>query len=92
VDSEQGYLVGNGCTDDKFDGDAIIPFMYGMGLISTDMFESVQQACNGSYWNASGQTCQAELQNVYDVLPSLNCTTSVGSCIIFLSSWESHKV
>jgi serine carboxypeptidase-like clade 1 len=39
VDSEQGYLVGNGCTDDKFDGDAIIPFMYGMGLISTDMFE-----------------------------------------------------
>jgi len=36
---EQGYLVGNGCTDEKFDGDAIVPFVYGMGLISTDLFE-----------------------------------------------------
>lgn len=35
------------------------------------VLQSVQQACNGSYWNATGQTCIAELQNVYDVLPSL---------------------
>lgn len=35
----QGYMVGNGCTDDKFDGDAIIPFIYGMGLISFNMYK-----------------------------------------------------
>lgn len=35
----QGYLVGNGCTDDQFDGDAIVPFIYGMGLISVDMYK-----------------------------------------------------
>lgn len=32
-------MVGNGCTDDKFDGDAIIPFIYGMGLISINMYK-----------------------------------------------------
>lgn len=32
-------MVGNGCTDDQFDGDAIVPFIYGMGLISNDMYK-----------------------------------------------------
>ena len=32
-------MVGNGCTDDQFDGDAIVPFIYGMGLISMDMYK-----------------------------------------------------
>ena len=31
--------MGNGCTDDRFDGDAIVPFIYGMGLISMDMYK-----------------------------------------------------
>lgn len=31
--------MGNGCTDDQFDGDAIVPFIYGMGLISMDMYK-----------------------------------------------------
>lgn len=35
----QGYMVGNGCTDEKFDGDAIIPFIYGMGLISINLYK-----------------------------------------------------
>ncbi len=35
----QGYMVGNGVTDDQVDGDAIIPFVYGMGLISMDMYK-----------------------------------------------------
>ncbi|KAH8956950.1 hypothetical protein BDL97_07G068100 [Sphagnum fallax] len=76
----KGYLVGNGCTDEKFDGDAIIPFVYGMGLISTDLFERVQQACNGSYWNATGQTCQAELQNVYDDVQYVNIYDILEPC------------
>ncbi|KAI6695523.1 hypothetical protein NL676_023233 [Syzygium grande] len=36
----QGYMVGNGVTHDKFDGYAAhIPFAFGMGLISIDLFE-----------------------------------------------------
>lgn len=31
-------MVGNGITDEKFDGNALVPFAHGMGLISDDMF------------------------------------------------------
>lgn len=32
-------MVGNGVTDDEFDGNALIPFVHGMGLISDDLFQ-----------------------------------------------------
>lgn len=32
-------MVGNPVTDHKFDGNAIIPFVHGMGLISDEIFE-----------------------------------------------------
>lgn len=32
-------MVGNGVTDDVFDGNALVPFAHGMGLISDDLFE-----------------------------------------------------
>lgn len=35
----QGYLVGNGVADEFFDGNALVPFAFGMGLISNDIFE-----------------------------------------------------
>jgi serine carboxypeptidase-like clade 1 len=35
----QGYIVGNGVTDDRFDGNALVPFAHGMGLISDNIFE-----------------------------------------------------
>lgn len=35
----QGYLVGNGVTDMEFDGNALVPFTHGMGLVSDKMFE-----------------------------------------------------
>lgn len=35
----QGYLVGNGCTDDVYDGNALVPFAHGMALISDELFE-----------------------------------------------------
>ena len=34
----QGYMVGNGATDDVFDGNALVPFAHGMGLISDDLY------------------------------------------------------
>lgn len=31
--------MGNGVADDVFDGNAIVPFVHGMGLISDELFE-----------------------------------------------------
>ena len=31
--------MGNGVTDDEFDGNALVPFAHGMGLISDDLYE-----------------------------------------------------
>ncbi|CAL0304581.1 unnamed protein product [Lupinus luteus] len=35
----KGYLIGNGVTDSTFDGNGIVPFAHGMGLISDQIFE-----------------------------------------------------
>lgn len=35
----QGYLVGNGIADELFDGNALVPFAFGMGLISSEIYE-----------------------------------------------------
>lgn len=35
----QGYMVGNGVADTVFDGDALVPFAHGMGLISDDLYQ-----------------------------------------------------
>lgn len=32
-------MVGNGVTDGVFDGNALVPFAHGMGLISDDLFQ-----------------------------------------------------
>ncbi|KAJ0792422.1 putative carboxypeptidase C [Helianthus annuus] len=35
----KGYIVGNGVTDDVFDGNALVPFAHGMGLISDELYQ-----------------------------------------------------
>nr|CAB3459645.1 unnamed protein product [Digitaria exilis] len=35
----KGYIVGNGVCDTAFDGNALVPFAHGMGLISDDMYK-----------------------------------------------------
>jgi serine carboxypeptidase-like clade 1 len=50
----RGYAVGNGCTDAQYDGNALPPFLAGRGLMPQDDFLKLQQACNGSFWDAEG--------------------------------------
>ncbi|CAL5331256.1 unnamed protein product [Camellia sinensis] len=54
---EQGYMVGNGVADSKFDGNALVPFANGMGLISDGIFEEAEDACKGNYYNPNSLTC-----------------------------------
>ncbi|CAN1767872.1 Serine carboxypeptidase-like 20 [Linum perenne] len=73
----KGYMVGNGVTDDVFDGNALVPFAHGMGLISDDLFQEVTRECNGNFYNPLKQSCENKLQevdrevsglNIYDIL------------------------
>jgi serine carboxypeptidase-like clade 1 len=44
-------MVGNGCTDQKFDGNAQVPFAVGKSLISTTLYQRTAAACEGNYWD-----------------------------------------
>lgn len=48
----QGYLVGNGCTDAHFDGNAQVPFAFGKSLISASMYSRAREACGGKFYDA----------------------------------------
>ncbi|KAG2425254.1 hypothetical protein HXX76_013838 [Chlamydomonas incerta] len=73
-----GYLVGNGCTDERYDGNAHPLYAATKSLLPWAEFRQLEAECGGEYWNrSSGSTCDrlwgrlsanlAEL-NVYDTL------------------------
>ncbi|CAN0859056.1 Serine carboxypeptidase-like 20 [Linum grandiflorum] len=73
----KGYMVGNGVTDDLFDGNALVPFAHGMGLISDDLYQEVTQECKGNFYNPLEESCEQKLVevdrevsglNIYDIL------------------------
>ncbi|KAL3616297.1 Serine carboxypeptidase-like 20 [Castilleja foliolosa] len=68
----KGYMVGNGVTDDEFDGNALVPFAHGMGLISDELFEAVDAGCKGNYFNSNSENCQKLLGKVYEAIKDLN--------------------
>ncbi|KAI8523344.1 hypothetical protein RHMOL_Rhmol13G0065800 [Rhododendron molle] len=64
-------------TDDEFDGNALVTFAHGMGLISDDLFEEVTADCHGNFYNPASENCVNKLEkvdrdiaglNVYDIL------------------------
>ncbi|KAJ4833226.1 Serine carboxypeptidase-like 20 [Turnera subulata] len=76
----KGYMIGNGCTDNEFDGNAHVPFAHGMGLISNDQFEEVTKACNGKFYEPRTDTCQSKIDQVYQVLIDLNIYDVLEPC------------
>ncbi|KAL5769667.1 hypothetical protein ACOSP7_013821 [Xanthoceras sorbifolium] len=78
----KGYMIGNGVTDPKFDGNALVPFAHGMGLISDDIYEEVKAACGGKYYyqpNRS-ETCLLKLDKVYIAIDNLNIYDILEPC------------
>ncbi|KAK3416058.1 hypothetical protein EUGRSUZ_H01620 [Eucalyptus grandis] len=70
----KGYMIGNGVTDEEFDGNAYVPFAFGMGLISSDIYEACQTIC---VYDPQSETCQKNIKkfvqavsglNIYDIL------------------------
>lgn len=54
----QGYLIGNGVTDDEYDGNAYLPFAAGKSLISELQLQRAKEVCNGNFWDVKlGSRC-----------------------------------
>lgn len=68
-----GYMVGNGCTDERYDGNAFPLFAMGKSLIGFDMYSRIQAACGGNFWNASSANgCDEALGQMQQDLSELN--------------------
>ncbi|XP_028798113.1 serine carboxypeptidase-like 20 [Neltuma alba] len=76
----KGYMVGNGVTDEDFDGNALVPFAHGMGLISDDLYEEVRTECNGNFYQPLGQTCAEKLAKVDEDVSGLNIYDILEPC------------
>ncbi|KAK6937896.1 Peptidase S10, serine carboxypeptidase [Dillenia turbinata] len=76
----KGYIVGNGVTDEVFDGNALVPFAHGMGLISDDLYEEVNAACNGNYYNPLSDYCEIKLAKVDEDVEGLNIYDILEPC------------
>ncbi|XP_057965173.1 serine carboxypeptidase-like 20 [Malania oleifera] len=76
----KGYLVGNGVTDEEFDGNALVPFVHGMGLISDDLFEEVSKECQGQYYRPLSETCESSLSKVDEDIAGLNIYDILEPC------------
>ncbi|CAL9003782.1 unnamed protein product [Prunus brigantina] len=77
----KGYLVGNGVTDGKFDGNALVPFAHGMALISDQIFEQVTAACGGDFHNPPNRTqCSKKFGLVYEAIDGLNMYDILEPC------------
>ncbi|CAN8270566.1 unnamed protein product [Cochlearia groenlandica] len=79
----KGYLVGNGVTDEKFDGNALVPFAHGMGLISNELFKETKMACKEIYYDNNpdqSKTCAEKLKKVSDGVQLLNIYNILEPC------------
>ncbi|EFH59863.1 hypothetical protein ARALYDRAFT_480041 [Arabidopsis lyrata subsp. lyrata] len=80
----KGYLVGNGVTDEVFDGNALVPFTHGMGLISDELYEETKLVCNGTYYTGGhsgvSKECADKLKKVSDTVSLLNLYNILEPC------------
>ncbi|KAJ4730347.1 Carboxypeptidase [Melia azedarach] len=88
----KGYLVGNGVTDEVFDGNALVPFAHGMGLISDELFEEVQNECRGNFYNPLSDACDGKLSEVDKNIAGLNIYDILEPCYHGTEMWDNAAV
>ncbi|XP_060199312.1 serine carboxypeptidase-like 11 isoform X2 [Lycium barbarum] len=69
----KGYLLGNPATF-KGENNYGIPFAYGMGLISDELYESLKTNCKGEYLNInpSNTLCLQDVETFHKLLKGIN--------------------
>ncbi|GFR49252.1 hypothetical protein Agub_g11267, partial [Astrephomene gubernaculifera] len=76
-----GYLVGNGCTDERYDGNAHPPFAAGKSLLPWADFRRLEAECGGEYWNRSaGSSCDRLWRQLTPNLQALNVYDTLQYC------------
>ncbi|XXG48837.1 hypothetical protein AAC387_Pa02g3173 [Persea americana] len=81
----KGYFEGNPVTDPEFDGNAFVPYIHGMGIISDELFESAKKNCKGNYINPSNEECGNDLQEVNKCILGLNTAQLLEPLCFFAS-------
>ncbi|XP_059660020.1 serine carboxypeptidase-like 20 [Cornus florida] len=76
----KGYMVGNGVTDEVIDGNALIPFVHGMGLIPDELYEEVTTECQGNYYNPTSTNCENTIAKVDRDIEALNIYNILEPC------------
>ncbi|KAL2555413.1 Serine carboxypeptidase-like 20 [Forsythia ovata] len=77
----KGYMIGNGVCDPGFDGNALVPFTHGMGLISDNLFKAAVVACKGHYHNYGNNIdCELALTKIEKALDGLNIYNILEPC------------
>ncbi|KAE9622122.1 putative carboxypeptidase C [Lupinus albus] len=76
----KGYMIGNPVTDEEFDGNAMVPFAHGMGLISDQIFEETRKKCQGHYYGVTDKICFNMLAKVEKAVASLNIYDILEPC------------
>ncbi|KAL4035232.1 hypothetical protein IC575_003913 [Cucumis melo] len=76
----KGYMVGNGVTDEKFDGNALVPFAHGMALISHSIFKEAEASCGGNYFDPQTDECFDKLDQIDQALERLNIYDILEPC------------
>ncbi|KAG2426414.1 hypothetical protein HYH02_014773 [Chlamydomonas schloesseri] len=76
-----GYLVGNGCTDERYDGNAHPLYAATKSLLPWAQFRQLEAECGGEYWNrTSGSTCDKLWGRLSSNLAALNIYDTLQDC------------
>ncbi|XP_031476013.1 serine carboxypeptidase-like 8 isoform X2 [Nymphaea colorata] len=67
----KGYFEGNPTTDNNFDASAV-PFVYGMSLIPTSLYEATKKCCNGQYYDPPNENCSSHLELIDELIAEVN--------------------
>ncbi|XP_026383202.1 serine carboxypeptidase-like 7 [Papaver somniferum] len=70
----KGYLLGNPVTDKQLETNAKVPYAYGMGLLSYELYESMKENCKGKYlnFNLDNVNCTKDRQKFQECLENIN--------------------
>jgi len=68
----KGIIVGNGVTDEMYDGNAFIPFVWGHSLIPDYLYNELLKECEGNYWNSTSDECNNLQYNASGYVNDLN--------------------
>lgn len=77
----KGYMVGNGVTaEQKYDGNALLPFAHGMALISDDLYREYTNSCGLDIESVGMAECKGYRDKLYKAIEGLNIYDILEPC------------